>query len=121
MIAALRRLHEEASPGPWIVHCDEGERLAWVKVEGRYHPAWRPSDAALIVALRNALPALLDVVEALAAFRSGGDWGMRKAWLVEGAVACGHGRERGIEAARQITRWQAKVDTALARLEGENP
>ena len=53
----MRRLHEVASPGPWT----PAEALGTWLVRGS---AGTYEDAALVVALRNALPALLDVVEA---------------------------------------------------------
>ena len=46
---------------------------------------------------------------AAAPFQSGGDWGKWKAWLTEGAPT----REDGIQAARQITKWQVALDSSL--------
>jgi hypothetical protein len=67
----LRELLEEATPGPWkavrlaigdssditLPHPEQGYARIWAKRLG-------DADAALIVALRNAAPFLLDVVEA---------------------------------------------------------
>jgi hypothetical protein len=61
----LRRLLASATPGlwetardPYRVHDAEGEAIA---------DTWSPSDAALIAALRNAAPTLIDEVERLRA------------------------------------------------------
>lgn len=48
---------------------------------------------------------------AASAFRSGGEWGRWKAWLVAGAPS----REMGLEAARRITAAQATLDKVCAR------
>ena len=71
-VAALRKLHEAATPGPWerfgvsinprAQHQGSGpERAA---KSASFATAYR-SDAAFIAALRNAAPALLDAAEAL--------------------------------------------------------
>jgi hypothetical protein len=56
-LAELRRLHESATPGPWS--SDDQKRLRAMLL--------RDADAALIVAMRNALPELLERVERLEA------------------------------------------------------
>lgn len=63
-LATLARLEAEATPGPWsnweddegayFVHRDSGQQVS------------QESDAALIAAMRNHLPALLEAVERLA-------------------------------------------------------
>jgi hypothetical protein len=67
-LAALRRLCEEATPGPWDVDDqshDDG--TIWVNVEWRGTAVCEAcpvaADAAFIAAARTALPALLDRVE----------------------------------------------------------
>ncbi|MDA8311464.1 MAG: hypothetical protein M0Z46_12795 [Actinomycetota bacterium] len=89
-IAELRELTRAATPGPWRPTTPDPTVLdllaeSWSSANGEevadfpgaswpQGPAWvdctdtglffDPADAALIVAMRNALPALLDVVEA---------------------------------------------------------
>src|SRR5690606_27178297 len=58
MIAELRRLDAEATPGPW--EFDDEDEITIRQPEPR--AAWK-KDAALIVAMRNALPELLKAVE----------------------------------------------------------
>lgn len=69
-IAKLRELEKSATPGPWQVG-EENESRAEIfarRVIATVHRdrfgAPRPDDASLIVAARNALPALLDELEA---------------------------------------------------------
>lgn len=65
-IATLRKLLAEATPGPW----DEDTCLiqACAFSGGHAHAEFiEPTDATLIVALRNAAPALLDELERLRA------------------------------------------------------
>lgn len=71
-IESLRALHEAATPGPWEVLEDGNGRKVfdaglWSEEAGHYsvesmafgNPEFR-ADAALITAMRNALPDLLD-------------------------------------------------------------
>lgn len=66
--AKLRALHEAATPGEW--RFGELGHALWGGPDGEliYDSGARQhigiSDAALIVALRNALPALADLIEA---------------------------------------------------------
>jgi hypothetical protein len=61
----LRKLHEVATPPPWH---SPGISLRpftiYAASDADIARAWSGDDAALIVATRNALPYLLDVVEA---------------------------------------------------------
>jgi hypothetical protein len=73
-IDELRRLESEATPGPW--QAEGGAVTGLPDPEGEYHAVvtrsaviWsedehEAKDAALIAAARNALPLLLEVVEA---------------------------------------------------------
>lgn len=84
-IAALRALEKAATPGPWLIESDgivtsaalpppehwPGEHSEIigstdvrriVQTDSGYYPP-READAALIVAMRNALPALLDALD----------------------------------------------------------
>lgn len=76
-VAELRRLLAEGTPGPWQVSTPEtkawGAEIATVETDilvtrpdddSLIEPGDSETDAALIVAAVNALPALLDVVEA---------------------------------------------------------
>jgi hypothetical protein len=72
-IDELRRLEAAATPGPWYVNDDyrgsqrrelDGDRSLMSRATTCTVNAWRLSDAALFAAARNALPLLLDVVEA---------------------------------------------------------
>ena len=76
----LRELLEKATPGPWAVYrcsfADEDPDSACGLNGGSFdacreecHHTVPLKDAALIVALRNAAPLLLDVVEAAEAFK----------------------------------------------------
>ena len=58
MLADLRKLLAEATPGSWQ------SMEAWERLEGENRLILSPENVALIVAAVNALPALLDVVEA---------------------------------------------------------
>ena len=66
-IAELRRLHEAATPPPWL---DDGgyrarrESDGECLYEGKHFEAHRSDNIELTVALRNALPALLAEIEA---------------------------------------------------------
>lgn len=61
-IDELQRLHEAATKGPWraIGSLVDGDDSAYIGVAECY----RPSNAELIAAMRNALPALLRVARA---------------------------------------------------------
>jgi hypothetical protein len=66
-IDELQRLHEAATKGPWRANGDfvdgdfvDGDDSAYIGVAECY----RPSNAELIAAMRNALPALLRVARA---------------------------------------------------------
>lgn len=70
--ARLRRLHEEATPGPWGHEDDTNPELvtAGCDGDGAYlyvmDASWsnrEPADLALITTLRNALLALVDLVK----------------------------------------------------------
>lgn len=65
--AKLRALLEKATPGPWNVrpNDDAGQVRAGVRVLALTAGEQRMSDAALIVAMRNELPAILDALDAL--------------------------------------------------------
>lgn len=74
--AALRRLHEEATPGPWRHEDDTNPELvtAGCDGDGAYlyvmDASWsnrEPADLALITTLRNTADALADLVEAVEA------------------------------------------------------
>jgi hypothetical protein len=79
-LPVLRQLLNEATPGPWIADSHEIYR-AWAgipelngdwigetcRIEGDPLHSTSDADAALIVALRNAAPALLDRLERQAA------------------------------------------------------
>lgn len=60
-IEELRELERAATEGPWRYKRD-GSLWHWVVRPGSYDMT--ASDAALIAAMRNALPALLDFVKA---------------------------------------------------------
>lgn len=73
-IGQLRTLGEAATPGPWWIEYEAGPESVWAAVAGTGgYTASAPiidaysEDAALIAALRNALPALLDRLDALEA------------------------------------------------------
>lgn len=83
-LKALRELHEKATPGPWVAEVDDTpNRCAGIAGPTQYddyayrgdivvtdsgvYPPRMP-DAALIVAARNALPALLAIAEAARGF-----------------------------------------------------
>lgn len=85
-IAGLREVERKATPGPWEwlppdseINCDwlgvaHGRFLA----DGDYgYPAFE-DDKALLVAVRNALPALLDEIERLRAYQHAGDAASRE-------------------------------------------
>lgn len=93
-IEELRRLHEGATPGPWRWWHRDGS--PWEPGSGhpwrlssddpdhggvldhRYPDILDPADAALIAAMRNALPALLACAEAMP----------KDPWLLAGGWAC---------------------------------
>lgn len=70
-VARLRKLHEAASPGPWApfdesdghygIRASDGTEVA--RINGYETDANHLSDLEHIAAMRNALPALLDVAE----------------------------------------------------------
>lgn len=66
--AALRALAEKATPGPWKggggVFGPPPELRTIVETDGGFYPPG-PEDEELIVAARNALPALLDYIDDL--------------------------------------------------------
>ncbi len=67
VIARLRALHEAATPGPWFGGPGESVYAGEEHPRGSYIAdtfGVGGDDAALIAAMRNALPALLDVAEA---------------------------------------------------------
>ena len=72
-IAELRRLHEAATPPPWL---DDGgyrarrESDGECLYEGKHFEAHRSDNIELTVALRNALPALLAEIERLQKFKN---------------------------------------------------
>lgn len=102
----LRRLLSEASPERWVDGEEREDGTAMV-----YRPNNGPlrvvvpvaettaSDARLIAALRNAAPALLDVVEAAEALLEAGDndvgedEGMRTVDALRAALEALHGKE----------------------------
>ncbi len=55
-----------------------------------------------------------DLMEAAEFFRSGGDWGLVKAWIVNGASS----KDRGVSFAKLLTAAQVKIDAALSKAEG---
>lgn len=80
-IAKLRALEDAATPAPWRegaverenVFCAHGATIGPERVLARMNrefPGFK-RDAALIAAMRNALPALLDLVEAADEVRDG--------------------------------------------------
>ena len=69
--ARMRELLAKATPGPWKAW-DRG--IGWevhdendIEINSEFRETFREGDAALIVALRNAAPALLDTIVALRA------------------------------------------------------
>lgn len=64
MIEELRRLEAEATPGPWKTDGTFIENKTHILATS-YHPENCERDAALIVAMRNALPELLSQHEQL--------------------------------------------------------
>ncbi len=66
----LRSLEAAATPGPWGITCDSD--WACIETAARLVIPSMPvgEDADLIVAMRNALPVLLAVAEAAAAFKA---------------------------------------------------
>ena len=80
VIERLRALEQAATPGPWtwvephsVIHDVETEVAPRVEVpvaaiEGLFR--MRHANGELIAAMRNAFPALLDVVEAAQAYRT---------------------------------------------------
>lgn len=79
----LRQLEAAATPGPWKVGFEDGSGSTWITVDdgeaevvsgtadswGVPQGVLDPADAALIAALRNAAPYLLDVVDAARALK----------------------------------------------------
>ena len=69
-ITSLRALHAAATPGPWRVGSVSphgSDDVCVHTVDGKHCIAFdceTPNESALIAAMRNALPALLDVAEA---------------------------------------------------------
>jgi hypothetical protein len=72
LIAELRRLHADVPPGEWVTapNHDHSPHPRCLGIfngsrEVLRHGGMRYSDAALVVAMRNALPQLLDALEEL--------------------------------------------------------
>jgi hypothetical protein len=89
-IERLRELLEKATPGPWESTDKDGLyaniREPTIEAEsGRVADMYDLCDAALIVAMRNTLPALLEVAEAAKAYSESGGFD-EKLWL-DGALA----------------------------------
>ena len=81
-LAELRRLHEAATPGPWEQSIAGIEGDNYVAGTGPWHrvtfnESASMYDATLIAAARNALPALLAVVEAALELRAATNSSMR--------------------------------------------
>ena len=60
----LSRLHKEATPGEWSIENGKVQGDRFFATVHSYTARQDAANAALIVAMRNALPALLRVVEA---------------------------------------------------------
>ena len=86
--ADLRRLLADATPGPWV-HPDPSWDSVWVTTDRCIYASHDAPearfDAALIVAAVNALPGLLDRLEAAdrlaTAARDASPWKPMTAWL----------------------------------------
>lgn len=86
-VAELRELEKAATPGPWAAEDTRGQRdwhgfdTGFTIRHGTHgHYGWDQADAAVAVGARNALPALLDVVEAArGAYEFGGAARLRAA------------------------------------------
>ena len=67
-IEELRRLEREATPGRWVSRKIEDAKDDWWSIDAPGDPPSLalvgPEDAAFIAAARNAMPLLLEVVEA---------------------------------------------------------
>ena len=116
--AELRRLLDEATPGPWVVGGSYTVRtmrssLDWIaRVRDRHHSHADSEDAAnaaLIVTLHNALPDLIEVVEAIKAERD---------WINAGKMTRCYLGDKSIDAGELIALGK-KVDAALAKLTEE--
>lgn len=111
-LAELRRLHEAAAK-EWYAYADRTGRPSKLEsANGRvctFHPtdANRDVDAALIVAMRNALPSLLSAAEERDALR-------KRVEELEGMLRCTL-READARIAND-PEWWAQVDTAEALL-----
>lgn len=69
----LERLEREATPGPWRRDADYPQLVAGMASVPGGVPYFAPADAALIVAARNQLPALLAELRALRAVAEAAD------------------------------------------------
>lgn len=127
----LRRLTREATPGPWkwgwTTDLTSPPTKRFTKDSYTVEPAVCATsrlkggfdDAALLVAMRNALPALLDRMEKLervaeaSRYHSRGDYVTRN-----GSVGWEHTPEGPVCRANGLRRWQqCDVCSALAALE----
>lgn len=143
-ISQLRHLEQQATDAPWIIepnatHEYSGETYSWPMIAtsreaARYDaiadlPYAMPlENAALIVAMRNALPALLDVAEAADETRRAdrllehkplvteAEHTTTTAWVytADGATYSDDEHERRMEQWEQAA---SELDAALARLE----
>ncbi len=111
-IARLRALHEAATPGAWEADL-EGDRHDQPLLYGPTRDRWialfphqclvstqreGQADCELIAAMRNALPALLDAVDAAVAFNS-------RSYLVDAPLGL-------MEELRKLRRALAKLGEA---------
>lgn len=80
VVTRLREALAKATPRPWGARAHEDPQWMVLGPRGRYHAICLTSqgndeaNAALIAAAVNALPALLDVVEAALAWKRGHEW-----------------------------------------------
>lgn len=108
-IARLRKLEEEATPGPWTVtggdlYAEKAHDLDGMVAEMiGCTPATYSADADLIANMRNALPALIECAEAMAA-------------MLEMPSACV--RDEEVLANNDL---RARARAALEKLEREAP
>lgn len=114
-IARLRETEREATPGPWVAR-----RANAFGTRGDSIGARQDTDAAAIVALRNAAPALLALAEAVAGLADGDEWWRYCAADFDGGTAscigCGALRAGGFYNGHASDCPALALDAALAAL-----